>query len=237
MSDELRNALNSISRLPGVDFKRQTAAELLAARVTNLKNDCSEKEQRIRQLEDALRQQPCHCRTELVSQSCPQCSRPLYRVTRDPDSPLNEDQFDSVRAGDWYCTSCRGTEARTGYKYFWVRELKQQKIACARCAALSSAPAPKRCLITGNPCGTDTRPPDSPCLCANCSAPTESEDTRLLDAMIKHGWRIVSFESYACKPPNVWAVWKEGDPTREVCVVAVGESPRAALRAAVKEQG
>lgn len=28
----------------------------------------------------------------------------------------------------------------------------------------------QRCLVTGNPCGTDTRPVGVPCLCANCAS-------------------------------------------------------------------
>ena len=37
---------------------------------------------------------------------------------------LNSDQFDSVKAGDWFCCSCKGSEASTGFKYFWASELK-----------------------------------------------------------------------------------------------------------------
>jgi uncharacterized protein with PIN domain len=56
---------------------------------------------------------------------CPQCNKKLEKVTRDTGSYLNQDQFDAVRAGDWYCASCTGNEARTGFKYWWNRELDQ----------------------------------------------------------------------------------------------------------------
>jgi hypothetical protein len=35
-------------------------------------------------------------------------------------------------------------------------------------AAWSRYQQEQRCLVTGNACGTDTRPADQPCLCANC---------------------------------------------------------------------
>lgn len=35
---------------------------------------------------------------------CPQCRKPLERVPR--SQWLNEDQWDSVKAGDWCCKAC-----------------------------------------------------------------------------------------------------------------------------------
>ena len=40
---------------------------------------------------------------------------------------LNSEQFDSVKPGDWYCDSCKGLEAGTGFKYFWESELPAPK--------------------------------------------------------------------------------------------------------------
>lgn len=54
---------------------------------------------------------------------CPDCGKPLEKV-RYRGGYLNEDQFDSIRAGDWYCTSCKGDRSATGYRYFWDRELR-----------------------------------------------------------------------------------------------------------------
>lgn len=36
---------------------------------------------------------------------CPQCDGPLVRVVQG-SGYLNRDQFDAVKAGDWYCTRC-----------------------------------------------------------------------------------------------------------------------------------
>jgi hypothetical protein len=37
---------------------------------------------------------------------------------------------------------------------------------------------PRRCAVTGNPCGTDTRPVDHPCQCDACMAHAEIERLR-----------------------------------------------------------
>ena len=55
-------------------------------------------------------------------QKCPDCGKLLERV-RYEGGCLNEDQFDATRAGDWYCSTCKGTRSRSGYRYFWSREL------------------------------------------------------------------------------------------------------------------
>ena len=54
---------------------------------------------------------------------CPECQAPLRQVFRPSDSMLNEEQFDAVKAGDYFCESCKGDRARSGYRYFWNREL------------------------------------------------------------------------------------------------------------------
>lgn len=38
---------------------------------------------------------------------CPTCSGVAERVTVDPDSGLTREQFEAVKAGDWYCDTCR----------------------------------------------------------------------------------------------------------------------------------
>ena len=58
-----------------------------------------------------------------TSGGCPRCGKPLKRVRYPSGSMLNEDQFDSQRAGDWYCESCPGDRGNTGYRYFWSNEL------------------------------------------------------------------------------------------------------------------
>ena len=54
---------------------------------------------------------------------CPNCGRELVKVVRPHNSMLNEEQFDSVKAGDYFCTQCKDETTRTGYKYFWEFEL------------------------------------------------------------------------------------------------------------------
>jgi uncharacterized protein YbaR (Trm112 family) len=55
---------------------------------------------------------------------CPECRNPLEEVKYNSSSVLNEEQFMSIRAGDYYCKNCNGTRGKTGYKYFWKRELE-----------------------------------------------------------------------------------------------------------------
>lgn len=86
--------------------------------------------------EKALRDMPCTCRSLPIT-ACPQCKGSLKKVTYPSDSVLNRDQFDSVRAGDWYCTNCKGTEASSGYKYWWHGDLGKSNQQCSRCAALA----------------------------------------------------------------------------------------------------
>jgi hypothetical protein len=54
--------------------------------------------------------------------ACPDCGKALQPV-RYEGGYLNRDQWESVRAGDWFCDACKGTRSRSGYRYFWNREL------------------------------------------------------------------------------------------------------------------
>ncbi len=55
--------------------------------------------------------------------TCPGCRKPLQPVRYSRDSLFNREQFDASRAGDWFCDQCPGTRGRSGYRYFWEREL------------------------------------------------------------------------------------------------------------------
>lgn len=55
---------------------------------------------------------------------CPVCGGALQEVRYPEGSMLNREQFDSVRAGDYFCKACKGTEAKSGYKYWWKRDLE-----------------------------------------------------------------------------------------------------------------
>lgn len=54
---------------------------------------------------------------------CPSCGSELQKVFQSVNSPLNEHQFDLIKAGDYYCNKCKGTRGETGYKYYWEYEL------------------------------------------------------------------------------------------------------------------
>lgn len=82
---------------------------------------------------------PCSC-VRLVgswpSPICPTCGCELFKV-RNESTYLNEDQFDAVKAGDWFCRTCVGKEARSGFKYWWNRELKiKSNPVCPRCVEM-----------------------------------------------------------------------------------------------------
>ena len=59
----------------------------------------------------------------LMEALCPMCGAQLDKVRNPAGSMLNDDQFDSVKAGDWHCTSCTNDRGRTG-AYFWDKEVK-----------------------------------------------------------------------------------------------------------------
>lgn len=55
---------------------------------------------------------------------CPErCGGVLTPVSHPAGSMLNAEQFDAIRAGDWYCTRCKGDRSNTGFRYFWNREI------------------------------------------------------------------------------------------------------------------
>jgi hypothetical protein len=58
---------------------------------------------------------------------CPNCNGSARPVTQS-NSYLNSDQFDAIRAGDYYCETCpeeAGTakKSQSGYAYFWERDI------------------------------------------------------------------------------------------------------------------
>lgn len=56
---------------------------------------------------------------------CPQCRNPLERVRQSDYSALNRDQFDSVKAGDYYCSTCRdNSRGQSALCYWWDHELR-----------------------------------------------------------------------------------------------------------------
>lgn len=66
---------------------------------------------------------------------CPDCEGPLERVKRPAGSYLNEDQFDSVRAGDLFCRGC--------FTYWWAdgRRSRETSRLAERLRAEAGGPA------------------------------------------------------------------------------------------------
>jgi hypothetical protein len=60
-----------------------------------------------------------------MNYNCPDCTELLEKVYYPSNSMLNEEQFNSVRAGDYYCRNCKGNRGNTGFRYFWESELEQ----------------------------------------------------------------------------------------------------------------
>jgi hypothetical protein len=55
--------------------------------------------------------------------TCPQCGASLNRVKQDT-AMLNEEQFDAIKAGDWYCDTCPGNgRGKSSLCYWWDREV------------------------------------------------------------------------------------------------------------------
>jgi hypothetical protein len=55
---------------------------------------------------------------------CPQCAKQVDRVVQVPDSWMNADQFDFLKAGDYYCEMCPSNNRGYGpLCYWWDREV------------------------------------------------------------------------------------------------------------------
>ncbi len=54
---------------------------------------------------------------------CPECGKQLQKVRYSSDSMLNRDQFDSIRAGDYYCMEHTNGRGNQPYAYYWESEL------------------------------------------------------------------------------------------------------------------
>ena len=57
---------------------------------------------------------------------CPVCGKELIRVRYPADSPLNRDQWESQKAGDWYCETCPDNGRAVSHQprsYFWDHEV------------------------------------------------------------------------------------------------------------------
>jgi uncharacterized protein (UPF0212 family) len=75
-------------------------------------------------LERKLRIARGDIREEIESREvCPDCSAKLKTVYRSSSSCLSQDQFDAVKAGDYWCPACTDKTTKSGFKYFWKNDL------------------------------------------------------------------------------------------------------------------
>lgn len=61
---------------------------------------------------------------------CPQCGKPLNRVPG--SSWMNDDQYEAVKAGDWFCETCPDNgRGNSGLCYWWHQEVENnQQLTC-----------------------------------------------------------------------------------------------------------
>ena len=77
---------------------------------------------------DLLRKHLADYLTRVSIPSCPQCGKPLQKVTQSERSLLNTDQFDASRAGDYYCKVCPSNgRGKLLYCYWWQHETVLKK--------------------------------------------------------------------------------------------------------------
>lgn len=60
---------------------------------------------------------------------CPKCKVPMRRVRNPSGSMLNDDQFDAIRAGDWYCGCHNNGRGNTSNAYYWNSEVASAEVA------------------------------------------------------------------------------------------------------------
>lgn len=95
----------------------------------------------LRAVVEALKREKCRCYMRVVT-TCPDCGAALERVPS--HRYLNDDQWDAVKAGDFFCSgSCADATTVSGKKYWRYRHLAQvhEGDPCNRCAALDALEA------------------------------------------------------------------------------------------------
>lgn len=72
----------------------------------------------------AAQAQPVEGSIPSSSHPCPRCGRSLEKVSYRPGAgSLNRDQWESSRAGDWWCEACPDNGRGNAGAYYWDREL------------------------------------------------------------------------------------------------------------------
>ncbi len=136
---------------------RRDAKDLVLVHSQAILRELNAEREVSRKLADALEKSRCTCKQEW-EEECPGCGSRLFVVRNIPNGMLNDEQFASVRAGDFYCRTCKGTESHTGYKYFWKKDLHAKLEQCVRCAALAQYNAQSEGLASSKDPGAGAVP-------------------------------------------------------------------------------
>lgn len=68
-----------------------------------------------------------------MNPKCPLCKGELLPVRQSAGSHLNAEQFDAIKAGDYFCTTCPSNgRGNTAVRYFWARELAPSAVSLVR---------------------------------------------------------------------------------------------------------
>jgi hypothetical protein len=114
----------------------QSSFSSLCEEVLKLRADLAQARRIAEELREALITQKCRC-SKAINKRCPQCGESLNAVTN--NGPLNDDQFDAIKAGDWYCERCEDGSIRNGKKHWRDKDLEViVYYQCDRCTALAT---------------------------------------------------------------------------------------------------
>lgn len=131
---DVREALRSRHAAP---LAGQTVADAVTTALANGDSHYTALSSTAAGLRRALEEVKCRC-SRGIDNHCPECGDDLDRVVN--NGPLNDDQFDAVKAGDWYCKKCKSDAAATGFKYWLDRQLAVVVYqTCDRCTALAAS--------------------------------------------------------------------------------------------------
>lgn len=99
------------------------------------------RDEALRLAEEALKKAKCRC-TKALDNTCPTCGETLIAVRY--SGYLNEDQWDAIKGGDWYCNTCTDPSIVNGKKHWHDRELQTVTYqTCFCCDALAAIAAAK----------------------------------------------------------------------------------------------
>lgn len=90
---------------------------------------------------------------------CPECGEAM-NVVRDTGGYLNRDQFDAIKAGDWFC------KRHEAIVYAWDSSVKKHGCTCGLAALLKAQPACRR--VVEQNADDSAAYLSVPCTCGKC---------------------------------------------------------------------